>query len=880
MTAACADGDPVADRRSASGGAGGGTSGEGSAAGSLTGGVSVGGAPESGGTAQAGEAGALGGSSSGEVGQGGEPTAGFGGCNSVAGCGGSGGHGGSGGRGGSGGNAGSHSPGGESSGSGGATAGETGEGGETQGPSPSCVDGDPCTLDLWNGSTCEHPAAPESTPCDDGRFCTSDDQCVSGVCVGSGFSSEAAVLGEVRAFGGFAESRRDNGLVALLSERRAIFADESGLGTELTLVGVESGKVIPLSTARSNMRLARAPISSWLWVNQLTNHIVPLSSDRFAFLGSRQIEIYDVLDEQMVRRSIGAIPERIGAAAGTVFAAAGWDGRLWVGGDLGLSELTVSEAGEVTLGPEQPKINHCHGLALSPDGKTLYVATLRGLHVMAVGEDGALTESAYLYDGDALFNVRVNESWLAIQKMVPPVGFGDTDVLRVSDLSRLATFPYVSGKPIPLGFALTDTGILVERYEFRGADGEGFTAEHYGFSAGTLVLQSSTEYRDRQSGEVSIHRDLARPEALGGKVVLTPLRQVFDLTRAGFTPALAERQGSFETVRALDATRVAAIGTYTSQTIDLSTPLEPAVRGRGVLSPAVQPLKLELNEQSGRLRMLSAYPDEDILRLPLNDARDEVSVFSPDTKGVLAFAGSFELDRGPSHLFAASGSLFQLSAMGRDQFVLRRFGWDRVASASGGAALVADVEASLAVPADDTHDHFVWRFHVDEATGDAVIVDSQQDVGTGQTSTSLTWATLGRDGFTDAVSRVHRTGDSFSFVLDVKVFGDRAAVLSNEFLSVVKRHGDELEIIAELNHGVSSTLNPSTLLGFDGDAIYLGDGLDAGSASVRVHVLDSNDLTERASYELPEPVVGMASAGSTIAFASANRVFTASPACE
>jgi subtilisin-like proprotein convertase family protein len=50
-------------------------------------------------------------------------------------------------------------------------------------PNP-CEDGNPCTVDLCNAleGRCMHTAAPDLTPCDDQRYCTLGEVCLSGVC--------------------------------------------------------------------------------------------------------------------------------------------------------------------------------------------------------------------------------------------------------------------------------------------------------------------------------------------------------------------------------------------------------------------------------------------------------------------------------------------------------------------------------------------------------------------------------------------------------------------------------------------------------------------------------------------------------------------------
>lgn len=45
-----------------------------------------------------------------------------------------------------------------------------------------CDDGNPCTLDVANGTACTHPAAATGTPCNDGLFCNGADSCNAGAC--------------------------------------------------------------------------------------------------------------------------------------------------------------------------------------------------------------------------------------------------------------------------------------------------------------------------------------------------------------------------------------------------------------------------------------------------------------------------------------------------------------------------------------------------------------------------------------------------------------------------------------------------------------------------------------------------------------------------
>jgi hypothetical protein len=47
----------------------------------------------------------------------------------------------------------------------------------------SCTDdGNPCTDDVCAGRACTHPAKPDTTPCDDGSFCTLNEACRGGIC--------------------------------------------------------------------------------------------------------------------------------------------------------------------------------------------------------------------------------------------------------------------------------------------------------------------------------------------------------------------------------------------------------------------------------------------------------------------------------------------------------------------------------------------------------------------------------------------------------------------------------------------------------------------------------------------------------------------------
>ncbi len=47
-----------------------------------------------------------------------------------------------------------------------------------------CDDGDPCTADTGTPGSCKHGPSPGGEPCDDGKACTTGDQCALGKCVG------------------------------------------------------------------------------------------------------------------------------------------------------------------------------------------------------------------------------------------------------------------------------------------------------------------------------------------------------------------------------------------------------------------------------------------------------------------------------------------------------------------------------------------------------------------------------------------------------------------------------------------------------------------------------------------------------------------------
>jgi subtilisin-like proprotein convertase family protein len=70
------------------------------------------------------------------------------------------------------------------------TVGEVCTAGVCGGGTPiDCSDGDPCTLDLCDDANniCDHPPADDGIECDDGEYCSTEDICISGVCMAATF---------------------------------------------------------------------------------------------------------------------------------------------------------------------------------------------------------------------------------------------------------------------------------------------------------------------------------------------------------------------------------------------------------------------------------------------------------------------------------------------------------------------------------------------------------------------------------------------------------------------------------------------------------------------------------------------------------------------
>jgi len=72
------------------------------------------------------------------------------------------------------------------------TADDACKGGKCTGTAKDCADADPCTDDVCDPKTakCDHQAAADATPCDDGDGCTAGDACTGGTCAGKAKSCD------------------------------------------------------------------------------------------------------------------------------------------------------------------------------------------------------------------------------------------------------------------------------------------------------------------------------------------------------------------------------------------------------------------------------------------------------------------------------------------------------------------------------------------------------------------------------------------------------------------------------------------------------------------------------------------------------------------
>lgn len=714
-----------------------------------------------------------------------------------------------------------------------------------------CDDGNPCTLDRQgDGCTCLHDVLADGTACDDGDPCSEAERCSAGLCLGHPVAATAALLGSLR---GLSDSPGLGTAVALASERRAVFAT----GNRLTLLGLDGDRLSILDRRESAIVVGAGQISPQIWVQRPRFFLVPLGNERVAVVGHLQgIDLYDVSGPSFAPLGRYGFPGSV-----PVQGAAGRGNRIWICSSNGLQLFTIDESGNLAQGPSfnLPANHACQGMALSADGRTLLVATWSGLdRVDVTSADGSMALTKSVLDGHFLLDVAANAQYAAVYDLQDKQsGLGDVLVLPANGDAALATFPMQPTARTPVGFAMLDAGLVLERSD--PGTWSNLVAELYQLSPAGASLSRSTAIV--AAGDISSGPPLP-VTAAGTLVAVEPYHQILRLADSGdFVTVTGPEQGSFETVRPAGASTVESHGPRSTALLDLSDAAAPTFKkgGMGIpvgrAWPALElsgtgrpaPLLLPVSTRTGNLNAQS-------LQL-LWSAPDDLASAS----------GAITAVSGTSRWATAGEYVVELVDTAKESYRVRRLRASSLLDLDGRppSPELDQVVSALAATADERVG--TW-FDMDAVSGRLAILEQRRRQGADAASADFTYLgvyALSASGYRLAFSRPASPEQP----VGVGVAGDRVVWATARSLTVF---GPDGEVVASLVSDAGPVAD--RLLRLDGKHVYVVTG-------ARVRVLQTTDLTELASYATPEPVTSMAVTGRHLVFGMPGGVAIASPAC-
>ena len=756
----------------------------------------------------------------------------------------------------------------------GGTAGDSG----TNCTVAACDDGEPCTADLCTDTGCNHQPLQDGVTCDDHNPCTDNDQCLAGVCQGAPRSSQAEVLSTVPTFGAYRSDEGPplQGFAAVLPNDRLLFADRlatGNAGTSLVLTELDGGQLNVLDTYTSKLMVAGEPGGGLDWTFRLLGHLVPLSQGRVALVVANQgIEILDTSGGKLAL--VASFPL---SSTDPIYGAVGRDNRFWTCYP-GLESYSLQDDGTLNASPLGGfPLGTCKALAISPDGQELFVSGNQSLTSLNVAGDNAIVEHTNTSTGP-FGSLATGAGYVVGIQLFAATGIGDVQVFNASDLSLITTLPRQSSD-IPRAVAISGNDLFVQ---WNRGDGGWCTIaiDRYALQPSGPVRDLSFTLRDvycaaEEASKIDWH--LVPLWAQGSYTIVDPGLDVLQWQTNSVNALTGPRHGAIEKLWAISGTELDAVGLDSVHRINLADPRQPrfALGGR-VLSRETNPLRFAVAEHGEfESRLVNVQTTGVVMQ-------DATSVHISRLSGGLAAppvnAGTLLLDGGPAYLISSGGSLFQVATVGTADFRVRRFGASSGLRAQGDVTLSADHDDEVSLNGSpEFSSRLAPLMAADDRSGDLVIAELRMDPSNAQnTQQLLLW--LSYDQNSSKFQSV-ASGTLSSRVDDVALWQGRRLLVAGPTVQVLKLDQGQFQVHAQLT--IDSRSEVRRILQWDGERTYLsvlepnGDGF-----APAVWVLNGDDLTEIARYELPDEALAMDSVGPNLVFGMKTGISVAAPACQ
>ncbi len=765
----------------------------------------------------------------------------------------------------------------------------------TPGKPDDCGQETPCAAKRINDAgQCMVSIATDGTACSDGNHCTLDARCAAGLCQGQPSTSVGQTLGTFRSFGASPTERAGpslEGLASFVSDDHILFGEGLGAGgLSLSLVQVTPAGLVRLDHRQLDIDVSRFSASPRDWTDRFTTFFVPLGSQRVVLVATGQrLELMEIKDQRISTVSTYPLvsPESIGAGVGR-------EDRFWTCAGLQVAAWQIGAAGQITPVAEAPFIalpsGTCRSLALSNDGQTLWVATVRGLVAIDVSLPAKPTLKRVLFSGQSFAYLQIAGAYLGAQELEPSGGLGRIFVFRATDMSQdtlptaLETFgpladAAASQWTYPLGFTLLDGEMLVQWFHQKN-ERRSLVLRRYLVSGSGVSAPKST-LPIREADEWNLH--LSAVQLVSGKrlAVLQPWRRVVELDELGpmrFRTGLFH--GSLESIHVREDGQVLALGPFESHVIDM----QQLSASRGGMLHSVDTRRLRLAPSaaaSGKLHLVT---------IPLRSTTPNVyqqgdtAVFSClrpsadgnlEPQGELRIAGGLDMPEQstPAALATSQGQLFQVSPTASGDFRIRRF--ELPNDCSGGTLAPAD-ERTLKVGPAATGLRNGWGFAVDQERLAWLIGEVRTQASQAPSKALLHWSSSD-----DALRATFAIDDAIE-ISGLALAGDKALMVERgRYVYLLQRSGPSVSLVKRVDlSAFALPLEARRLLWFDGAIAYLSVVYrENGKVLFGVVALSADDLSERFLYPTPKEARSLGTSAGRLFFGMNDAVTVATPAC-
>jgi hypothetical protein len=465
--------------------------------------------------------------------------------------------------------------------------------------------------------------------------------------------------------------------------------------------------------------------------------------------------------------------------------------------------------------------------------------------------------------------LQVHDGYLWIQTMGTLTEIGEGRLFRTDNYQPVLT---VSGSGqsalLPLGAALGDGKLLLQRLKYRAGKASQLIAQLYALNGNAATLSAEFSYRDLERFQDGGRWQPYPPAVSGALAVLEPSGTLVDLSGDQFRPVTGVEQGELDRVRYVGGSKFSAYGSDATHLVDASSPGAPVLESGGVLAVGVGSLQCAAAASSvaaASLLSSSGGFDSLLTRFSADDSSaprfiDDVHLQTPDF--VLATVS----DRGL--LFRLTSSSAAAGALDLEIFDLEPAHAEKPLAPLEKVTLPGGL-AALTAP----------TLAVDVAARTLVLVGSdpaRNGLGT------VAWFSRSNDSWL-STGKLDLDFASYSAL----VRGNRAVLISSDAntLALLGRAADgSVALLQRRDFSTESgaTLGVDRLLGIDGGRIYVATGERDTllPAHAGVVAFDLGDLHDIAHYGVAQSPKSMAAGQGTIALGARDRLITLNPACD